>query len=328
MLRWLLLLLVGGVLLVPSTAQASGPDVFPDVRLSPNLRLLAPSGVWGGEYTVPSGEHVRVFTSDDYPRDDQLNQNLANFLDSALHGAEIETVTIYRYTTAEIEQVCGSAEALACYAPDLETIWTPAEPETFGFSAESALLHEYGHHVANARSNAPWSAINTGPKRWATYLNVCAEDKRGHMFPGAEDLEHYSLNPGEGWAESYRVLNEQRLGLTPSPWQAVDELFQPDARALQLIAQDVLQPWKPRAASTLRGRLGAGRARTYRISTPLDGNFRVSGPKGLKLTVLGPSSTLKSGARSVNTQVCGQRTLRVRVSAKRATSYQLKVTKP
>src|SRR5262249_40290116 len=224
---------------------------------------------------------------------------------------------------------CGSTDALACYDPQTGTIATPAD-DSSDVSAKSALLHEFGHHIANARRNPPWHAIDRGPKRWATYENVCVESKKGKMFPGAEaDLNEYRRNPGEGWAEAYRVFNEQRLGLPAFPWQAVNRaLFYPDATALQLVQDDVLHPWLKRTTSTIAGRLLKNRTRTYSIPTPLDGSFTVTAPAGLRLSVLGKSSTLTSGARSVNTEVCGQRTLRVRVTAKRAESYTLRVARP
>jgi hypothetical protein len=333
-LRRLLPLLALAALAVPSAAQASAGSVFPDVRFGNGFALrMATSDFWGRTdgYPVPSGYKVHVLTSDGSGETplaaDQENQDLADFLDTALHGPEIQTVKIYRVSPIEITQDCGSADALSCYSPMEGVIITSADPVIGGFSAHAALLHEYGHHIANSRRNTPSRAIDTGPKHWASYENVCAEAKRGNVFPGAEDSAHYELNPGEGWAESYRVLNEQRLGL-PQEGLVVDNRFYPTARALQLIQQDVLDPWKQPPASTLSGRLAAGRTHTYRVATPLDGNFAVRGPSGLKLAVLGPSKKLKAGNRSVNTQVCGQRTLRIRVTANRTESYKLKVTKP
>ena len=153
----------------------------------------------------------------------------------------------------------------------------PVEPATSDFSWQGALLHEYGHHIANSRTNTPFRpTVDYGPKRWATYENVCALTKRGKLHPGAESFPQYRLNPGEGWAESYRVVNEGLLGLTQEDI-VVDSRFYPNARATQLVRQDVLNPWKQGPSSTLTGRLTAGHSRTYRIATPLDGNFNVLG---------------------------------------------------
>jgi hypothetical protein len=324
----LLPLLVLGALLVPATAQASSGDrVFPDISAA-RAALLSPFlPSWGGEYTVADDYKVSVWTSDDYPVDDQQNQALANFLDQALHGPEIQTVTIYRVSPSQITEICGSADALACYAPSRKLLFTPVEPATSDFTPQAALLHEYGHHIANSRTNTPFKpTVDYGPKRWATYENVCSLTKRHKLFPGAETFPDYQLNPGEGWAESYRVVNEGLLGMTQEDI-VVDSRFYPNARATQLVRQDVLRPWKQGPSSTLTGRLAAGRSRTYRIATPLDGTFNVRAPAGLALTVLGPAKP-KSGWGSVSTTICGQRSLKVRVTATRAQSYRLTITKP
>jgi hypothetical protein len=333
MLRRLALvsLLAAVVLGAPATASAAPSRANPfgdDVRIIPAW-LLAPPGYWGGQYRISTGQSVTVYTSNDYPVDERANQALADFLARAVHGSEIESVEIYRVTSAGVEQLCGSALALACYSPAEDQIVVPAEAIDNDISAEAALLHEYGHHVAFHRDNAPWPAVDYGTKRWATYENICREQRRGNVFPGDEQ-DNYQLNPGEGFAEAYRVLNEQRLGLRETPWDAVSRRFIPDSTALQLIQQDVLQPWRRGTTTRLTGRLKSGKSRTYRIPTPLDGNFNVSGPAGLRLTVLGPSSRIASGRRVVGTEVCGQRTLRVRatVTVKRAVSYRLSVTKP
>ena len=47
--------------------------------------------------------------------------------------------------------------------------------------------------------------------------------------------EHYRLNPGEAFAETYRVLNEQKLGLPQEQWNIVTTSLFPDATALSLL---------------------------------------------------------------------------------------------
>ena len=51
-------------------------------------------------------------------------------------------------------------------------------------SAEAIIAHEYGHHVAANRSNAPWAALDWGTKRWATYIQVCGRARDGRALPG------------------------------------------------------------------------------------------------------------------------------------------------
>jgi hypothetical protein len=328
------LVLAAAVLAAPAVANAfpggsAGRLGFgDDVRILPAWQITPPIGYWGREYTVAGGQQVEVYTSNAYPVDDRINQAFADFLARAAHGSEIERVTILRVTEQGIEGICGSS-ALACYSPDNETIVTPAEDFGFNVSAESALLHEYGHHVAYNRRNPPWPTVDWGTKRWASYENICSADARGEVFPGDEG-PNYRLNPGEGFAEAYRVLNESRLGIPSAPWQAVSTRFLPDSRALALLQRDVLQPWTARTTMRLTGRLAAGQKRTYRIPTPLDGSFTVRGPAGLRLEVLNGSTRLRAGLRVVNTEVCGPRTLRVRVTApaKRRINYRLSVLKP
>src|SRR5207253_573329 len=133
---------------------------------------------------------------------------------------------------------------------------------------QSVATHEYGHHVAYNRRNTPWIAVDWGTKRWATYMRICSRTAGGTAFPGAEDVS-YPLNPGEGFAESYRVLNETMGGI-PLTWSIVDNSFRPDAAALQAIRDDVLQPWTGPTIDTIRGRFPQGRKTwTVTLSTPL-----------------------------------------------------------
>src|SRR5207249_3734012 len=83
------------------------------------------------------------------------------------------------------------------------------------------------------RINPPWRALTWGTKRWASYMNVCAKTVSGQLHPGNEG-NAYQLNPGEAFAEAYRVLNEQREGIASPEWDLVDPSLRPDATALQL----------------------------------------------------------------------------------------------
>src|SRR5439155_24542812 len=103
----------------------------------------------------------------------------------------------------EVTSICSS-DADACYDPQSETIVLPGEPPPDATPVEELAAHEYGHHVANNRDNPPWDAETWGPKRWASYEGVCPRVRNGTAFPGDEGA-NYDLNPGEGFAESYRV---------------------------------------------------------------------------------------------------------------------------
>src|SRR5256886_2449581 len=192
-------------------SRAASPIVDRQVAAA-GASAVAPAGYWGGQYRTAAGELVTIYASSSYPVDPALGQRWADFLASLVHGPEISTVTVLLATSTEIARACG-ADAVACYSPQGAVLYTPGEDPGSDLSAEAVITHEYGHHVAANRTNAPWSALDTGPKRWASAMQVCARARTGELFPGAEDPGHYTLNPGAGWAETYRVLNERKAGL-------------------------------------------------------------------------------------------------------------------
>jgi len=99
--------------------------------------------------------------------------------------------------------VCPGADG--CYLPDQQLLLVPGNNPSDGTKLESVLAHEYGHDIANNRSNAPWYSGAWGRKRWASYMNICRRVEAGTAFPGDEGV-HYKFNPGEAWAESYRQM--------------------------------------------------------------------------------------------------------------------------
>jgi hypothetical protein len=296
-------------------------------------------GFWGGVQTTSAGEMVSVFASDTYTQDPARTLAWAEYLTKLDHAAEIGTLQLYVAPLDEVQRVCGN-QALACYSAQQGMILAPGDapdPET---SAEAIVAHEYGHHVAANRDNAPWEAVDWGTKRWATYMNVCSRTRQGVFYPGNES-GYYKRNPGEGFAESYRVLNEQRLGMTPTAWGVVDQLLYPDAQALALVQQDVEQPWTTPTTSTITGRVTAKAPRSTRtIAIPLDGTVRVSlrPPANSRMTlgladsagrVLAATTKSAPYTANVSTTACGQRSLVARVTAvKGAGAYRLTVTRP
>ncbi len=290
---------------------------------------------WGGVFTAASGELVRIDFSDHYPEDASLGQRWADYLAGLLHGGELASLNLNLVTRAEVRRLCG-AEAVACYSPVVRRIVAPAEA-TAGLSAEAIVAHEYGHHVAQNRDNAPWPAVDWGTKRWASYLNVCAKARTGTLFPG-DQYTRYELNPGEGFAEAYRVLNERRLGSPESPWRIVDRIMYPDDKALELLAQDVREPWSAPTRISFSGsyRKGSGELRSFRVSTPLDGELELGlrGPAkaAYRLSVLSGDRVVAGapvGRTSLSVTVCGQRTLSLRVERRRGFgTFQLTASKP
>jgi hypothetical protein len=325
--------------LVAELAQAS----FAGARLTTasGASALRPA-YWGGPYTTPTGETVRVLASDAYPVDETRTQGWANYVSSLVHGTELASLSLYLAPPDEVQSVCGRG-ALACYSPTEGSIVAPGDNPTVELSSEAIVAHEYGHHVAANRSNPPWAAVDWGTKRWASYVGVCAQTEAGEVFPG-DERENYRLNPGEGFAEAYRVLNETRLGVAASPWTIVDDLFIPDAPALELIAQDVTQPWTARTVFEAKGRLSSTstRARNVRMATPLDGNLRVTlrAPAKSSFTIAlvdaktgeqlarAATATAPRAAR-IDTTVCGQRTLTARITAvKGSGTYRMTIARP
>jgi hypothetical protein len=296
-------------------------------------------GFSGGAYTTPTGETVQIYSSPEYAADPDFNQRWANFLGSLPHGSELSQLTVYFAPLDRVHQVCG-IRALACYDGESETIFSTGDDVPDRATAQSILAHEYGHHIAQNRSNPPWDAVDWGTKRWATYMNVCERAKAGTLFPGDEG-DHYQLNPGEAFAEDYRVLVEQQDGLPASPWLAVDGSLYPDGTALQLVQEDIADPWAGDTTATYTNgfRPGSGIARVYSLAMPYDGVFAVTlrGPAGSSydLRLFDTSGRLLASAvstRRVKTlrySVCGQRTLQLRVRRSKGFGpYTLAVSKP
>jgi hypothetical protein len=319
-------------------ARASVP--IPDTLISrpkTEALALAPSGYWGGVYRAATGESVTVYASNAYPVDSALGQRWADFLSSLVHGPELSTVNVMLSTPDEISRICGQ-DALACYSDRGSQLFAPGDDPSQSLSAEAVITHEYGHHVAANRDNAPWDALDWGPKRWDSAMQVCAATKQGRLAPGAEDPVRYQTNPGEGWAETYRLLNQRRLGLAESPWEIVSQSLYPTDAALSAASLDVTSPWSGNTTTTNPGAVTrTSRTRTYNVATPLDGTLKVTlrASAGLRVSVdLFASSKRVAhaagrGTLARSTTVCGTRSYRVRVTELSGRgSFRLAVSKP
>jgi hypothetical protein len=307
------------------------------ISAPPRTRALAPNGYWGGEYRTSAGERVTIYASNSYPQDPALGQRWADFLASLVHGTELSSVIVLLSTPGQVEGVCGQ-DALACYSARGSLLYAPGEDPNSSFSAEAVVAHEYGHHVAANRDNPPWDALDWGPKRWATAIQVCARTKRGELAPGAEDPVRYETNPGEGWAETYRVLNQRRLGLPESPWEIVSRSLYPSDGALAAAERDVTSPWSADTTTTRAGSVTrTSRTRTYTVATPLDGTLKVTlrSSAGLRATldVFAASKRVAHvagrGTVTRTVTVCGARSYRLRVTEQTGRgSFRLSVVEP
>ena len=280
------------------------------------LALPAAAHAWGGSYPTGDalGTSVRIDVADSIPVDDALPQTWAAFFGKLVHGPELASLHLELAPPAEVEQVCG-AGALACYRRSDSTIVASPDDQPDEPSAQEVLIHEYGHHIANNRDTAPWNAEDYGTKRWATYEHVCTRAENGTALPGDEGAD-YSLNPGEAFAEAYRVLNLRQEGVSPIAWDVVDPSFFPDATALSLLEEDVLDPWTGPSSSSARGSFGNGAVRTFRFATPLDGDFLahlVAPTKARMQLVLYLSGKPVAHGATIRYRVCGERALTLAV---------------
>jgi hypothetical protein len=302
-------------------SRASRPIVDTQLTAS-SVSAVPPAGYWGGQYRVSTGEAVTVYASNNYPVDAALGQRWADFLATLVHGSEISAVTVLLAPPAQISRICGQ-DAVACYSARGALLYAPGEDPGSDLSAEAVIAHEYGHHVAANRSNAPWLALDWGPKRWASAMQVCAKARRGDLVPGAEDPVQYTENPGEGWAETYRVLNERKAGRPETPWQIVEQSLYPTAAALAAAEQDVTAPWETSTTTTQTAALSrTAKTRTFTVATPLDGalkmTLKASAGMRVSLDVLASSTRAahvdSTQAVSRSLTVCGARSYRFRVT--------------
>jgi hypothetical protein len=288
-------------------------------------RVLAQAAVdWrGGEITTSTGEVVRVLVSETFALEQASPETWAEFLAGLLHGPELQRLTTYVAPLSEVQRLCG-AQALGCYSRDRAV--AIGETLSDGTTAAEVIRHEYGHHIALYRSNPPWVAVDWGPKRWASAANVCARVSRKEAFPGNEGSD-YARNPGEAWAEVYRLLDERRAGITTAIWQIVAPSFYPDESAFQAAERDVVEPWTAGQRAVKRRQLTRrGQVWWVPLSTALDGSLQitVTVPRGglHEVALVGANRRtilrrgLSSGPRvkRITGNVCGQRSLYVRVT--------------
>ncbi len=291
--------------------------------LSTAPRRLAGASWWGGTYTGAGGEQITVYVSTAYPEDETVARKWVDFFAGLVHGSELPSMRAYVAPLDEVQEMCFSADVIGCYGG--QKLVTVGDSSA-GVPPASIAAHEYGHHIAANRTNAPWMALDWGTKRWSTYVGVCSRVNAGTAYPGDEG-PNYSFNPGEGFAESYRVLFETNGSAVGYDWPIVDPSFRPDAQSLSAIREDVLHPWAGPTTTTIQGKfLRRSSTWTRQVATPLDGDLhiRVTVPGGggddVRLlssdgqTVLATGAWDSSGGKSVAYRVCGARSVKLRVT--------------
>jgi hypothetical protein len=333
--------LLGLVVAAAATAlvQARGEDARPSAPLALRSGSTAGSPAAGPVvYAVTARASVDIRVSAAYPDAAERAQQWSTFFAGLPHGAELGTLRVNVVSEPELATAC-SARALGCYRMGELTI---AGDAVGGVTPEEVARHEYGHHLAANRSNAPWRAVDWGPKRWATAVGVCADVQKGAAFPGDED-ERYTENPGEAWAEVYRVLAEQAAGRLTGIWSVVATRYFPSEAVLAAAREDVVHPWTAPSLTRIEGELRKAGPWVWqrRLATPLDGTLvvKLTMPVGARhdIAVVDPNggkvlarwSTWTTRSRTITTTVCGQRAVLLRVTRGTAAGpFSLVVSRP
>jgi hypothetical protein len=258
----------------------SGP-----VARSSELRGATPAK----QFLTADGIAVETRVSQSVASPDAVAQEIVSFLGTRLHGLELGKLRVFIGVPSEIANACGgAARVLACYSAGERRMYIPdRDPgagSSGGFTRNYAITHEYGHHIANFRSNSPFPALNYGAKYWSSYEFVCAGADEGLYFPGNQGT-HYLDDPGEAFADSYAHLPEN--GFSNVPWQ-FNERLRPDAGAFAALRRDVLDPWHGSRRKVVTGSLSSlHSSRTTSFRTSLDGtvDLRLRGPGGANFDV-------------------------------------------
>ncbi len=209
---------------------------------------------------------IPVTVASSFKGDPNVAGVYASFIGTLPHGSELASLKVVVVPSAEINGDCGGQDGdgiLACYTTDDQTMIVPGDaPADSTVTVNYVIAHEYGHHVAQHRSNAPLPALDFGPKRWSSYELVCDKTSNGKLAPGDEG-DNYAFNPGEAWAETYArlVFPEQAWRLAP--------LLKPSGGSYLAAAADVLQPWTQRTSTTFSG----SGTETFKLPVTLDGAF-------------------------------------------------------
>jgi hypothetical protein len=274
------------------SAETAATSSRPDARA---LRALESSA-----QRVGGSEEVKV--SSTYYGSEQMGE-VATILRRLDHGPELERLSVYLATAAEIEQVCG-ATVVACYVPvRMEMVVSGEDRAIAGVPRDFAIAHEYGHHIANSQLGDLEAPLGAGTIRWATYERVCQFTRAHELFPGDQGA-HYWEDPEEAFAESYAHLNEPDARVS---WQYTP-LLAPSTASLTKIRADVARPWSGPSSATWVDSVAAPPASA--------GRHRVlGGPKAgiASATAVGQPSWISS--RLLRTPLDGRVSIHLQASA-------------
>lgn len=241
------------------------------------------------DYPTADGTMIRVTLASSFTGDPAVAQQYATYLGTLPHGPELASLRVVVVPSAEVASTCGGEDGqgiLACYGAGDRTMIVPGDQATDSdVSVNYVIAHEYGHHIAANRSNAPLRALDFGPKRWSSYELVCKNAADGRLAPGDQG-ENYLANPGEAWAEAYA-----RLVFPAEAWRFTS-LLKPTPGSTLAAQADVGQPWTKRLTQTFGGR----GTKSFQLPITLDGAFtlELDGPARTNYDVV-----VKSGGRTV-----------------------------
>ena len=292
-------------------------------------RRLAGCFVLGRQpYTVAIGETVTVYVSTRVPRGRQRRPRNGRSSSRASSTAPSSALlTAYIAPLAEVQEMCGSESVIGCYwGQTLVTVGDSSRRRAARIDRRARVRPSHRRRIAATRL---WPAIDWGTKRWATPWASAVCVASGHRrFPGDEGV-NYAFNPGEAFAESYRVLVETNGAA--SCLRLADRRPKLPSRcrsALAALREDVLHPWAEPTSKTIRARFRRHAAhldvpRSRRRSTA---TLRVTGQRARRRRRRRESSfeRRQNASRSGNleqlrregarrTRVCGSRSVRVRV---------------
>lgn len=273
---------------------------------------------------------MTVWLSSGFATNAAVNRSWALFYAKLPHGSELSHLTLYIATLDQIQSnnFCG-AWADSCYWPNQGRIYLTGQTPPDGANIQQIAAHEYAHHIAGFRVNYPWDTLGRGPKRWATSMHVCENTAAGDMHPGDEGENYYS-NPGEIWAEAYRVYASDFAGLVPDTWES----FAPTSDLatwigwaqtptnLAAAARDVSAPWS-RHKHTFTGSLGTAGQQVSNITIPtvLDGRLEyattITGSLRVRVSATAADGTnlaLSGSSTSANAQLCGTSSASIKVT--------------
>jgi hypothetical protein len=261
------------LLALPSAAHAAP---FKDRVLTgePVARVAQSDGTTARYPTGDGTMTIPVTLASSYKGDPAIAQAYATFLGTLPHGPELAWLRVRVVPSTQVAEECGGDPEegiLACYDAERQLMVVPGDQAAgSGISVNYVITHEYGHHIAAHRSNAPLVAMDFGPKRWSSYELVCHYAADGKLAPGDERLNYLS-NPGEAWAETYA-----RLVFPNEAWRFTP-LLKPTQGSTLAAMSDVAQPWRKRVTTTFTG---TG-TKTFELPLTLDGAFTLNlkGPK-------------------------------------------------